>query len=179
MYASDVERGLTGQGFHDVAAVVMLIMGEDAAYPVLEVLAMHHLRDCSRPSLELVMQYLKLFFPLLRHEDLELFEFLKQAEKEAEIGHDDTGSHFAVPWVLTWFAHAMSDLPAAARLFDFFLCPWVSARRRCVDRQAPVSGGCDYAELRALMSNLPAVDQLEVRELITKTIELSKQVSHN
>eukprot|EP00854_Cymbomonas_tetramitiformis_P019858 gene19858-23754_t len=56
------------QGFHDVAAVVMLIMGEDAAYPVLEVLAMHHLRDCSRPSLELVMQYLKLFFPLLRHE---------------------------------------------------------------------------------------------------------------
>ncbi|KAK3250305.1 hypothetical protein CYMTET_40311 [Cymbomonas tetramitiformis] len=169
------------QGFHDVAAVVMLIMGEDAAYPVLEVLAMHHLRDCSRPSLELVMQYLKLFFPLLRHEDLELFEFLKQAEKEAEIGHDDTGSHFAVPWVLTWFAHAMSDLPAAARLFDFFLCTdptmplYYSVVMLKHNRDRILTTRCDYAELRALMSNLPAVDQLEVRELITKTIELSKQ----
>lgn len=36
------------QGLHDVASIVLLVCGEEAAFPLVERLVLHHLRDCTR-----------------------------------------------------------------------------------------------------------------------------------
>jgi hypothetical protein len=52
------------------------------------------------------------------------------------------GCHFAVSWVLTWFAHALDNLNDVSRLFDVFLSSdplaplYVGAAAICADRAA-------------------------------------------
>lgn len=36
------------QGLHDIASVLLLVCGEEPSYALLERLALHHLRDCTR-----------------------------------------------------------------------------------------------------------------------------------
>ena len=43
------------------------------------------------------------------------------AELAAHITAADVLPYFALSWYITWFAHDVKSLPAAARLFDLFL----------------------------------------------------------
>ena len=108
------DHGMTGisyfQGFHDVASVLLLILGEQAAHPVLERLALFHLRACTRTTLDPVLGLLGLLLPLVAQLDADL------AAKLAP-----TPVFWAVSWVLTWFAHSAESLDEAARLFDLFI----------------------------------------------------------
>lgn len=101
------------QGLHDIAGVLLLIV-EDAALAkaLLERLALHHLRDCTRPALDDVLDVLQLVPSLLRRHDPVLADVLLEA---------DVPPHFALSWQLTWFSHGCATLAEAARLFDLLL----------------------------------------------------------
>ena len=53
------------QGLHDVAAVLLFVCGEPAAYRLLRALAACHLRDCTRPDLAAATETLRLLYPIL------------------------------------------------------------------------------------------------------------------
>lgn len=109
---SEAEAGCISyfQGFHDVASVLLLVLGEPAAHPVLERLALFHLRSCTRTTLDPVLGLLGLLLPLLGQLDADLAAKLAPAPV-----------FWAVSWVMTWFAHSAESLDAAARLFDLFI----------------------------------------------------------
>ncbi|KDD72405.1 hypothetical protein H632_c3390p0, partial [Helicosporidium sp. ATCC 50920] len=104
------------QGLHDVASVLLLTCGEGEAVRLLRHLLRCHLRDCTRPGLEPALGALALLYPLLAVADPGLAEYIAGLDEPAlQI------PHFALSWVLTWFAHDVRSLPVAARLFDLFL----------------------------------------------------------
>ena len=100
------------QGLHDVAAVLTLVCGERAAYGMLERLVMFHLRDCTAATLEPVVELLQFLPRLLSLVDPELAGAFEEAGVQP---------FFALSWLLTWFAHDVTSLDEAARLFDLML----------------------------------------------------------
>ena len=62
-----------------------------------------------------MVELLGLLLPLLRRLDAPLAAHLEAA------GLGEGPPIFALAWLLTWFAHGVPALPAAARLFDAFL----------------------------------------------------------
>lgn len=53
------------QGLHDVAAVLLLVLGERGAFRVLRALCRTHLRDATRPDLSATLENLGLLLPIL------------------------------------------------------------------------------------------------------------------
>jgi len=102
------------QGLHDVASVLLLVTGsEAAAFRLLTRLTVGPLRDCTRPTLAPALAAVGLLPALLSLADPPLAAHLAP-----------TPPHYALPWHLTWFAHGMpagpGALTGAARLFDLF-----------------------------------------------------------
>ena len=62
-----------------------------------------------------MVELLGLLLPLLRRLDAPLAAHLEDA------GLGEGPPIFGLAWLLTWFAHGVPALPAAARLFDAFL----------------------------------------------------------
>lgn len=117
------------QGFHDIASVFLLVcnapldasdpfgsrsnaQGEELAFMLTERLALLHLRDSLRPTLDTVVEVMSLIFPLLAEADPEVFAFLRRTQVQ---------SFFSLSWILTWFSHNLSREADVARVFDFFL----------------------------------------------------------
>eukprot|EP00050_Salpingoeca_kvevrii_P020012 m.93137 g.93137 ORF g.93137 m.93137 type:complete len:434 (-) comp8674_c2_seq2:271-1572(-) len=100
------------QGLHELCAVFMLVIDERASCILSERIANCHIRDFLEPSLSNVIAHLELLLPLLRHFDPELASFIADCGLEA---------HFALSWVLTWFAHVLDDFDDICRLFDVCL----------------------------------------------------------
>ena len=120
------------QGFHDVAAVVTLVLDDErVARAACERLALFHLRDCTRPTLQPALDALELLPPLLRAVDPELHRHVFRGAS----GESGVGTHFAVAWSLAWHLHGIGDedameksargnarrLAVASRLVDAFL----------------------------------------------------------
>lgn len=104
------------QGLHDVAAVLLFVCGEYAAYRLLSKLAESHLRDCTRPTLEPAVEVLSMLYPILRVADPELVEYITSLKEPAlEM------PYFALSWHMTWFSHDVQSLEQCARLFDLFM----------------------------------------------------------
>lgn len=117
------------QGFHDIASVFLLVChdatdpshpfdrssnarGEELAFRLTERLALLHIRDSLRPSLDTVVEVLSLIFPLLRVADPEVHDFLVRTNVQ---------SFFTLSWILTWFSHNLERFDDICRVFDFFL----------------------------------------------------------
>jgi hypothetical protein len=117
------------QGFHDIAQVFLLVCaqpsdpsapfswasnarGEELAFHLTERLALLHLRDSLRPTLDAVVQTMSLIFPLLARADPPVHALLQRAHVQ---------SFFSLSWILTWFSHNLDRLGDVARVFDFFL----------------------------------------------------------
>jgi hypothetical protein len=104
------------QGLHDVAAVLLFVCGEYAAYRLLSKLAKSHLRDCTRPTLEPAVEVLSMLYPILRVADPELVQYINSLKEPAlEM------PYFALSWHMTWFSHDVLSLEQCARLFDLFM----------------------------------------------------------
>lgn len=103
------------QGFHDIALVFLEVGTPSQAFHMVERLALFHLSDQLCCTFEKgLLPLLSVFFSLLEMLDFEVAEALYQAEC-AE-------AHFAVPWVLTWFAHSLPRLHhQVMRLYDCLL----------------------------------------------------------
>lgn len=159
------------QGLHDVAAVLLLVVGEDAAYALLERLVVHHLRDCTRPTLAPVMRVLELLYPLLRRADAELAAHLEAAQ---------VPPYFAVSWLLTWHAHELKRLEDAARLFDLFLASsplmplYTGVASLTAARERLLALPADVAELHQALVDTPVLGVLDADSLARRALALHR-----
>lgn len=101
------------QGFHQVCSVLLLILGEKAAKPVAESIALFWLRDSMFSSIDPTLNQLNLLMPLLRGVDKELGDFLGSIQ--------GLESHFCISQVLTWLSHNIDAWIVITRFFDLFL----------------------------------------------------------
>jgi len=98
------------QGFHDIAQVVMLVLGPDDAYLSIEAISLLRIRDYMLPSLAPALKHLRLLPAILQSADREL------------AGHVSLPHvHYALPAALTLYAHDIEQYSDIARLFDFIL----------------------------------------------------------
>lgn len=97
------------QGFHDVASVLALVLDDErVARAACERLALFHLRDCTRPTLQPALDALELIPPLLRAVDPELHRHVFR-RTNANASASSLGTHFAVAWSLAWHLHGLGD----------------------------------------------------------------------
>jgi hypothetical protein len=77
------------QGFHDVAAVFVLVCDEaSTAFALTERAALAYFADMMRQDFRILMSILKLLMPLLQFADNELFEFLMRSEVQFILCHN-------------------------------------------------------------------------------------------
>lgn len=160
------------QGLHDVASVLLLVLGEAPAYHVLSHLATCHLRDCTRQTLDPVMELLQLLYPIIGAADPEVYRALTAS---------GLPPFFALSWFLTWFSHTTKELADAARLFDLFLSShplmplYVGAAAVLSHRAEILACDGDMPELHHLLSNLDVSAHSTIDELACAAIRLYKQ----
>lgn len=88
----------------------------------------------------------------LHRENTELYDFMESSE---------VGTIFALPWLITWFGHVLSEYTDVVRLYDFFLVkpplmPVYLATAIVAHRsQEVLATGCDLASVHGLLSNIP------------------------
>lgn len=120
------------QGFHDVCSVLLIILGEELATMVAEILALFWLRDFMHPTLDPVMSMLSLIGPIFKKTDSDLYKFFASVtsakfgsflEAGSEGEEDELGilPYFALSWVLSWTSHELKNVESIARIFDFFI----------------------------------------------------------
>lgn len=100
------------QGFHDMCSVFYIVCGERLGTVLSESLAKRHMRDLTRDNLNVFQWVLDLILPLLSLCDHEMHLFLTNANVTA---------FFALSWILTWFAHNITQFEDIARIYDYFL----------------------------------------------------------
>eukprot|EP01062_Namystynia_karyoxenos_P063134 TRINITY_DN55954_c0_g1_i1.p1 TRINITY_DN55954_c0_g1~~TRINITY_DN55954_c0_g1_i1.p1 ORF type:complete len:451 (+),score=83.40 TRINITY_DN55954_c0_g1_i1:67-1353(+) len=104
------------QGLHDVAAVLILVLGESTAAAALRRLVEWHLAPWVRKGSRF-RDVLVLIPPLVQHGDPEL-----GAALDATLGAAGMSADYALSWILTWFAHEYDGrLDVVSRIFDFLL----------------------------------------------------------
>ncbi|KAK9809873.1 hypothetical protein WJX72_000719 [[Myrmecia] bisecta] len=160
------------QGLNDIAAVLLFVAGEKAAVQMLAHLTRCHLRDCSRPTLEPVLELLGLLMPILREADEELHEFISLA---------GTQPFFALSWYITCFAHNVPSLQQTARLFDLLLSAhplmplYIAAVIMRAARCSILSADMDGSEVHRTLNNLPIFGQLTADKMAQQAFALYKR----
>ncbi|XP_050448544.1 TBC1 domain family member 20 isoform X1 [Cataglyphis hispanica] len=101
------------QGYNDVAATVLLVMGLQAGLYVLESITLEFLERFMEKTMEKVNQELFYIFALLERVHPTLLEHLENVE---------LFPHFALAEYTTWYAHKYAENRILLhRLFDYFL----------------------------------------------------------
>jgi hypothetical protein len=98
------------QGYHDIATVFLLALGEEEAQPALARLSLFRIRDFMLPTMTGVLLHLELCPALLKQSDPELAKYLPR-----------DSSIMALTATLTLFSHLIGDYDSIARTFDFLL----------------------------------------------------------
>lgn len=121
------------QGYHDIAAAVLLTCGtEDGlAVVILERISLFHLRDYMAPQLADTVAQLNLILPLLRRlERLEQQQAHRgilpaaasvQMSAVAVLEESECPPFFALSWVLTWASHVISGFSTAVFVADVMI----------------------------------------------------------
>lgn len=98
------------QGFHDIAQVLLLVMGAKKAAPLLSRLSLLRIRDFMLPSMAASESHLKLLPAILYAADPKLCKHLSELQP-----------YFALAATLTLYAHDIEEYGGISRLFDFLL----------------------------------------------------------
>ncbi|KAI9725354.1 MAG: hypothetical protein M1828_003204 [Chrysothrix sp. TS-e1954] len=98
------------QGYHDIAQVLLLVLGPSAATLPLARLSLLRIRDFMLPTFTMSLLHLQLLLPILRAADEEL-------ERHVSVTQPD----FAIASTLTMYAHQVEDYADIVRLFDFLI----------------------------------------------------------
>ncbi|XP_050077628.1 TBC1 domain family member 20 [Anopheles maculipalpis] len=140
------------QGYHDVAITFLLVVGEEVAFHVMEILSTNHLVECMQETMEPTQRRLMFIYPLVRRENAALCSYLERST---------VGTLFALPWYLTWFGHSLNSYRSVVRLYDYFLAsdfllPIYVTSAIVIYRQNEIfQEDCDMASLHCLLSQLP------------------------
>ncbi|KAL7648296.1 UNVERIFIED_CONTAM: hypothetical protein RMT77_000202 [Armadillidium vulgare] len=155
------------QGYHDVAITFLLVMGERVGYELVERLSQTHLNEFMRPSMERTTYYLTYLYPILKRANKKLYNYLIKSK---------VGTVFCLPWLITWYAHTLSDYRNVVRLYDFFLAtpylmPMYIAVAIVLHREKDIlAEECDMAMQHFVLSQVP--DSLPFEEILMKASEL-------
>lgn len=158
------------QGYHDVAVTFLLVVGEEIAFHVMEILSTNHLAECMQMTMEPIQKRLMYLFPIIRHESPELCTFLESST---------VGTLFALPWYLTWFGHSLNSYRAVVRLYDYFLASpfllplYVTAAIVLYRADDIFKEDCDMASIHCLLSQLP--DDLPFEYLLKNASDLYRK----
>lgn len=98
------------QGYHDIAQVLLLVLGSRDAELAVERVSLFRIRDYMLPSLS----------PALKHLHL-LPGILDSADRKLSLHISGTKPFFALAATLTLYAHDVQNLGDIARLYDFIL----------------------------------------------------------
>lgn len=98
------------QGYHDIAQVLLLVLGSRDAELAVERVSLFRIRDYMLPSLS----------PALKHLNL-LPAILDSADRKLSLHISGTKPFFALAATLTLYAHDVQNLGDIARLYDFIL----------------------------------------------------------
>lgn len=99
------------QGYHDIAQVLLLVLGASAAVPAVERLSVLQIRDFMLPTMTGAISHLSLLSATLDAADHELYMHLSQTAP----------FYFALSATLTLYAHEIQEYGEIARLFDYLL----------------------------------------------------------
>lgn len=64
------------QGYHDVAITFLLVVGEEVAFHVMEILSTNHLVECMQETMEPTQHRLMYLYPIIRRESAKLCDYL-------------------------------------------------------------------------------------------------------
>ena len=99
------------QGLHDVASVLLLVTGSEvAAFRLLRRLAACQLRDFTRPTLDVALEACDLLPLIVARVDPQLGRALDSSRNPGA-----PPSHYALSWLLTWFAHSAGSSSSSRR----------------------------------------------------------------
>lgn len=152
------------QGYHSVAAIVLLVCGQKRAAPILDRLSCFHHRDSMNSNMDVVSELLGSVFNLMEKVDSQVHKFLVKS---------GVPPFFCLSWFLTWFAHNVDSLPIVSRLFDFFIvshpdAPLYMAFVITLSRKDELlKVPCDAAQVHKFLSTLPT--DINWEELIETT----------
>ncbi|XP_037052434.1 TBC1 domain family member 20 [Bradysia coprophila] len=158
------------QGYHDVAVTFLLVVGDEIAFHVMEILSTNHLVECMQETMEPTQKRLMSLYPLLRREKPDLCDYLERST---------VGTLFALPWYLTWFGHSLNSYRAVVRLYDYFLASpillplYVTAAIVLYREDDIFKEDCDMASMHCVLSKLP--DDLPFEYLLRYAEELYKK----
>ncbi|KAG7400575.1 hypothetical protein PHYBOEH_005098 [Phytophthora boehmeriae] len=98
------------QGYHDIVSVFLLALGNSPStvQMVQRISGTYH-REPMRSGFDHVMATTRLLFPLLDAADEELFGHLQESGVEP---------FFALPWMITWFAHQLRRFKDVTRILQ-------------------------------------------------------------
>lgn len=66
------------QGYHDVAVTFLLVVGDEIAFHVMEILSTNHLVECMQETMEPTQRRLMSIYPLIRREKPSLCDYLEK-----------------------------------------------------------------------------------------------------
>jgi len=162
------------QGFNDICLMFIYVFGEHKAFTFLDAAVQLFFRDFLAYSFgkSTVLQ-MKLMKYMLQDVDPELYDIWKDFEFPM----------FSISWLLTWFAHSLSDLKIIMRIYDYLLSsPPTSIIYMCVamtmitkKKVFEHSPNRDHGEMHSFYQKIQLND-IEIEELIQKTIKLEETV---
>jgi hypothetical protein len=161
------------QGYHDVVTVFLMVLGEQRAYQLVEKASLHFFRESMRPDFKQVTLALQLIMPLFQIEDPEFHKYLVASEVEP---------FFALPWLITWFAHHLTDLSKVTRIYDAFLsahplfplyfCAVVAlSRRDTLLREVE----CEFAMVHCHLTKLP--QDMPIEDFLEQALDMFERTS--
>lgn len=157
------------QGYHDIAQVLLLVLGAQLAHPTFATLSLVRIRDYMLPSLSPALKHLHLIPAILEVADPRIRRHLAS-----------TQPYFALAAALTLYAHDIEDYRDIARLYDFLLAHepvvaiYLFAAIILSRKDELLDISIEEPEmLHFTLSKMP--QPLALEELISSTMELYRQ----
>ena len=145
-------------GFNDVAAVHLLTCGEEMAVLTLARQSKFMLKDYHAQTMEPTVRVTNVLYAILEKVDRRVSQKLKKAQVKPL---------FSLSWLLTGFAHDLTNFDSVCRLYDAFLAfhplfPIYTAAALVVTprfRSELLRLGNDAAEIHHYLQSLPATTE--------------------
>ncbi|CAI9737936.1 Hypothetical predicted protein [Octopus vulgaris] len=155
------------QGYHDICVTILLTVGEDLAYAVVDRLSISHLSDYMGSTMERTKVIMDYVFPILAKVNPKLEAYLQKAE---------VGTMFCLSWIITWYGHVLKEYRHIVRLYDFFIAShplmpiYVAAAIVLYREKEILSCPCEMASVHHTLSHLPK--DLPFEELIITACDI-------
>ncbi|KAJ9464097.1 GTPase-activating protein gyp10 [Diplonema papillatum] len=150
------------QGLHDIASVLLLVLGETIGTATLERLLSWHLSPWMEGGMQPMKSVLSLLPGIIACADKDFAALL-----DSTLGAAGMGSDYALPWLITWFTHNFSqNFDACCRLVDYALAtPPIAMLYLCaavaISRKPAVVEYDEDTMHYAMLSRLPPNPSIE------------------